>query len=89
MTAITDFLPGSLVEAGPELAPGREHMAPTPHKLAFIFATVLVMAAFLAITTWAAAAPKPQSDSAAPIAGKATIHRPDLWKVYYFLTPAR
>ena len=54
-------------------------MTPKPHKLAFIFATVLVVAAFLAIATWAAV-PKQASDSAAPT--KATIYRPDLWKVY-------
>ena len=47
--------------------------------LKFIFAAVLVMAAFLAITTWAAV-PKPHHDSAAPTKG--TVYRPDLWKVY-------
>jgi hypothetical protein len=54
-------------------------MAPKPHKLGFIFAAVLVMAAFVAITTWAAV-PKSHTDSAAP--SKETIYRPDLWKVY-------
>ena len=54
-------------------------MASKPGKLAFIFTTVLVMAAFLAITTWAAI-PKSQNDSPAPTKG--TIYRPDLWKVY-------
>jgi hypothetical protein len=55
-------------------------MTPKPHKLAFIFATVLVVATFVAIATWAAV-PKHASDSAAP-AAKGTIYRPDLWKVY-------
>jgi hypothetical protein len=50
-----------------------------PKRLAFVFATVLGMAVFLAITTWAAS-PKPQSDSAA--SAKGTIYRPDLLKVY-------
>jgi hypothetical protein len=54
-------------------------MTPKPSKAAFIFTTVLVLAAFVAITTWAAV-PKPQSDLAA--SGKATIYRADLWKVY-------
>ena len=54
-------------------------MAPKPHKLGFIFAAVLVMAGFLAITTWAAV---PKHESAAPVAAKATIYRSDLWKVY-------
>ena len=54
-------------------------MAPKPHKLGFIFAAALVMAVFVAITTWAAV---PKHESAAAIAGKATIYRPDLWKVY-------
>ena len=54
-------------------------MTPKPSKAAFIFATVLVLAAFVAITTWAAV-PKPHSDSAAP--GNAAVYRPDLWKVY-------
>jgi hypothetical protein len=54
-------------------------MTSKPSKAAFIFTTVLVLAAFVAITTWAAV-PKPHSDLAAP--GKATIYRSDLWKVY-------
>ena len=53
-------------------------MTPKPHKLAFIFATVLVVAALLAITTWAAV---PKHESVAPVA-KGTVYRPDLWKVY-------
>jgi hypothetical protein len=44
-------------------------MAPK-HKLGFIFAAVLVMAVFVAITTWAAV---PKHESAAPIAAKGTI----------------
>ena len=54
-------------------------MTSKPSKAAFIFATVLVIAAFVAINTWAAV-PKPHSDSAAP--SKATVYRSDLWKVY-------
>jgi hypothetical protein len=54
-------------------------MTPNQHKLAFIFATVLAVAALLAITTWAAV-PKRPSDSAAAPTG--TIYRPDLWNVY-------
>ena len=54
-------------------------MTPKPSKAAVIFAAVLVFAAFVAITTWAAV-PKPHSDLAAP--GKAAIYRADLWKVY-------
>jgi hypothetical protein len=50
-----------------------------PHKLGFIFAVVVVMAGFLAITTWAAV---PKHESAAPIVAKGTIYRPALWKVY-------
>ena len=49
------------------------------HKLGFIFAAALVMAVFVAITTWAAV-PKSHSVSATPTKG--TIYRPDLWKVY-------
>jgi hypothetical protein len=54
-------------------------MTPKPTKTAFIFAAVLVLVAFVAITTWAAV-PKPHSEAAAP--GKAVIYRADLWKVY-------
>jgi hypothetical protein len=54
-------------------------MTSKPSKAAFIFATVLVLAAFVAINTWAAA-PKPHSDLAAP--GKASAYRSDLWMVY-------
>jgi len=53
-------------------------MAPKPHT---IFAVVLVIAVCVAITTWAAV-PKSHGDSAAPISAKATIYRPELWKVY-------
>ena len=56
-------------------------MTPKPHKVGFIFAAVLVVAVFVAITTWAAV-PKPHSDLAAPSSAKGTIYRPDLWKVY-------
>jgi hypothetical protein len=54
-------------------------MTPKPTKTTVIFAAVLVVAAFVAITTWAAV-PKPHSESAAP--GKAAIYRADLWNVY-------
>jgi hypothetical protein len=54
-------------------------MTPKPSKAASIFATVLVIAAFVAINTWAAV-PKPHSDLAAP--GKAGVYRSDLWMVY-------
>ena len=54
-------------------------MTPKPSKAAFIFATVLVLAAFVAITTWAAV-PKPHSESA--LAGKASVYRPHFLKVY-------
>jgi len=54
-------------------------MTPKPSKAAFIFATILVVAAFVAINTWAAV-PKAHSDSAAP--GKAAVYRPDVWLVY-------
>lgn len=54
-------------------------MTPKPTKTAFIFAAVLVFAAFVAITTWAAV-PKPHSEPA--VTGKASVYRPELWKVY-------
>ena len=47
--------------------------------LRIIFATVLVIAAFVAINSWAAVT---KHESAVPIAAKGTIYRPDLWKVY-------
>jgi hypothetical protein len=54
-------------------------------KLRFIFATVLVIAAFVAIHSWAAVT---KHESAAPIAPKGTIYRPDLWKVLLIGKPA-
>jgi hypothetical protein len=54
-------------------------MTQKPSKAAFIFAAVLVLAAFVAINTWAAV-PKPHSESAAP--GKTAVYRPDLWIAY-------
>jgi hypothetical protein len=54
-------------------------MTPKPSKAAFIFATVLVVAAFVAINTWAAVS-KPHSESA--VSGKANVYRPALWRVY-------
>jgi hypothetical protein len=54
-------------------------MPPKPGKLAFIFTTALVIAAFLAINTWAGV---PKSHSNSDASTKGTIYRPDLWKVY-------
>jgi hypothetical protein len=51
-------------------------MAP---KLALIFSTVIVIAAFVAINSWAAV---PKHEWAAPTAAKATIYRADLRNVY-------
>ena len=48
-------------------------------SLGFAFGIALAIGVFLAVTTWEDS-PKPQSDSAA--AAKATIYRPNLWKVY-------
>jgi hypothetical protein len=56
-------------------------MAPKPHTIFVTFVAVLVMAVFVAITTWAAV-PKSQSDSAAPTWAKGANYRPALWKVY-------
>ena len=56
-------------------------MAPKPHTIFVTFAAVLVMAVFVAITTWAAV-PKSHPDSAAPGWGTGAIYRPALWKVY-------
>ena len=56
-------------------------MAPKPHTIFVTFVAVLVMAVFVAITTWAAV-PKSHSDSAAPAWAKGAIYRPALWKVY-------
>jgi len=75
---VTDFSPVCLYWLTLESGPQEGNMAPK-HKLGFIFAAVLVMAVFVAITTWAAV-PKSHSVSATPTKG--TIYRPDLWKVY-------
>ena len=56
-------------------------MARKLHTIFVSFAAVLVMAVFVAITTWAAV-PKSHSDSAAPSSAKRGIYRPALWKVY-------
>ena len=56
-------------------------MAPGPQRLAVIFATVLAMAVFLAISTWAAA-PKHAGSSTMPVLAKAVNYRAELWKVY-------
>jgi hypothetical protein len=50
--------------------------------LAFVFAVVLAMAmTVLAITTWARL-PDPEDESAAPLAPRQTIYRPQNWTVY-------
>jgi hypothetical protein len=50
--------------------------------LAFVFAVVLAMAmTVLAITTWAHL-PDPEDESAAPLAPRQTIYRPQNWTVY-------
>ena len=56
-------------------------MLPKPRTIFVTFAAVVVMAVFVAITTWAAV-PKSHSDSAAPTWAKGAIYRPALWKVY-------
>ena len=52
-------------------------MARKPHTIFVTFAAVLVMALFVAITTWAAV-PKSHSYSAALASAKRAIYRPDL-----------
>src|SRR5260370_38671024 len=56
-------------------------MARKPHTIFVTFAAVVVMAVFVAITTWAAV-PTSHSDPAAPTSAKGAIYRPALWKVY-------
>ena len=56
-------------------------MARKLHTIFVSFAAVLVMAVFVAITTWAAV-PKSHSDSAAPTWAKGAIYRPALWTEY-------
>lgn len=79
MTQITVCSPLLVYNARQMMSPIGKDMTPKPTKTTVIFAAVLVVAAFVAITTWAAV-PKPHSESAAP--GKAAIYRADLWKVY-------
>jgi hypothetical protein len=55
-------------------------MAPKPDKLAFIFATVLVVAAFITINTWTAVAKHENGWKALSAPG--TIHRSGLSSVY-------
>jgi hypothetical protein len=50
-----------------------------PPKLALIFSIVIVVAAFVAINSWAAV---PKHDGTAQISAKGLIYRADLWKVY-------
>ena len=49
--------------------------------LAVVFAMVLAMVGFLAISTWAAA-PKHAGSSTVPVLAKAVNYRAELWKVY-------
>ena len=56
-------------------------MTAKPRTIFVTFTAVLVMAVFVAITTWAAV-PKSHGDSAAPAWAKGAIYRPALWKVY-------
>lgn len=57
-------------------------MARKTDGLAFVFAMVLAMAmTVLAITTWARL-PETEDESAAPIAPRETIYRPQNWTVY-------
>ena len=57
-------------------------MAPKPDRLVFVLGMILAMAlTILAITTWAAP-PHPQSESAAPVAPRQTIYRPERWNLY-------
>ena len=56
-------------------------MLPKPRTIFVTFAAVLVMAIFVALSTWAAV-PKSHSDSTAPTSAKGVIYRPALWKVY-------
>jgi hypothetical protein len=57
-------------------------MARKTDGLALVFAMVLALAmTVLAITTWAGL-PDPGDESAAPIAPRETIYRPQNWTVY-------
>ena len=56
-------------------------MARKLHTIFVSFAAVLVVAVFVAITTWAAV-PTSHSDPAAPTSAKGAIYRPALWKVF-------
>ena len=71
---VTDFLRDSLVRDAK-----REEGNTMSPKLRFIFATILTIAAFVALNSWAAV---PKHESAAPTAAKTTIYRTDLWRVY-------
>ena len=55
-------------------------MARKAHTIFVTFAAVVVMAVFVAITTWAAV-PTSHSDPAAPASAKGAIYPPALWKV--------
>jgi hypothetical protein len=55
-------------------------MAPKPGKFAFIFATVLVVAAFISINTWTAVANHENSWKA--LSSPRTIYRSALLNVY-------
>ena len=57
-------------------------MARKPDGLVYLFGIVLAMAmTVLAITTWAHL-PDPEDESAAPLAPRQTIYRPQNWTVY-------
>jgi hypothetical protein len=77
--SVTGVTALSLVPFQKLATPEGEEMGTKASKLAVIFATVVVMAGLLVITTWAAV-PKSHSHSGAPSTG--TIYRPDLPKVY-------
>jgi hypothetical protein len=55
-------------------------MAPKPSKLAYIVATVLFVAAFIAINTWTAGAK--HEDGWRALCATGTIHRSGLLNVY-------
>jgi hypothetical protein len=55
-------------------------MAPKPGKLAFIFAIVLFVAAFITINTWTVAAK--HEDGWRALSATGTIHRSGLMNVY-------
>jgi hypothetical protein len=79
VTNVTDLLLGLPVRVEVRVWSQEGNMTARPRNLGFIFAAALVMAVFVAITTWAAV---PKHESAATFVAKGAIYRPDLWKVY-------